>query len=153
MSKPSFFGPRLKMLDSVLHGCYYHAVFSIKHKNGRWMFKVQVPLPSAEARLRVWLTVWLVDRGCDGWQQNNQLPWRRVLSLPSVPPPQTCVDSLGRAKRDTSPAVPPSTLPVWGRLFCRSCSRRRSHIPPWRVGRRWLYPSLLRHSSGVLEMC
>lgn len=41
MCKLSFFGPRLRFLDSVLHGCYYHAVFSIQHKNGWWMFKLQ----------------------------------------------------------------------------------------------------------------
>ena len=34
-----------------------------------------------EARLNVWLNIWLIDQGHEGWQYNNHLPRRRVLPL------------------------------------------------------------------------
>lgn len=34
-----------------------------------------------ESRVYVWLTIWLTDQDHDEWQYNNQLPWRRALSL------------------------------------------------------------------------
>lgn len=34
-----------------------------------------------ESGVYVWLTIWLIDQDHDEWQYNNQLPWRRALSL------------------------------------------------------------------------
>lgn len=127
MSKPSFFGPRLKILDSVLHRCYYHAVFSIKHKNGWWMFKLLVQ--SRLGSMFDWPSDLLTTAVMDD-SKITSYP-EDVCFLSHLFPPQTRVDSLGRAKRDTPPAVPPATLPSEGAYFAGAAA---AAVPTSRPG-------------------